>query len=496
MPPQIRQYDNADALPPYNGGDTAPYEHPRPKARMDWPSVVATWVGGIVLLLVVYWLVGRDVKAWLGTTEGGIFKALVALVVCLYIVRRFVLVRQPGGYLVSLQSTMHVSAEKVMLGRLSVEETHAATPGRLLAQQTFSPTYNAPQIAAGDDTVDAEIVSTVPMLPPSEWLTWFDTRPHGLLAAETGGGKSTTFKAVVKSRIERGELVFLIDPHSSDWFGLPSIGGGEDWPAVWAGMQVVIAEYHKRMQERNVYLKLNNRELPHDHFKRITVLLDEANAACLQLSGAKRGEKSKWDQFALALGSGARKVGISIQLLAQSANVEDLQLSGPMVNNFTRLCLDARSVLYLVRQSGDDPERKRELLEAIRDEPYPAAAMQNGRVVLLDRTGLDQVGTPHNPRASLWTEGYERAEQLIGGRTLAQPSRPVVSAAAVASETVRASVPAGAIIYPQTVQSTNGKIAWLLRQGYSYRQIERELSVSHATIRQVSVALQRNAKGA
>ncbi|MBX7251644.1 MAG: DUF87 domain-containing protein, partial [Candidatus Promineofilum sp.] len=68
---------------------------------------------------------------------------------------------------------------------------------------------------------------------PAAWLAWFDTRPHGLLAAETGGGKSTTAKAILKSRIERGEMVFILDPHSSDWFGLPSIGGGEDWGAVW-----------------------------------------------------------------------------------------------------------------------------------------------------------------------------------------------------------------------------------------------------------------------
>ena len=35
-------------------------------------------------------------------------------------------------------------------------------------------------------------------------------------------------------------MIFILDPHSSDWFGLPGIGGGENWPAVWAGMQVVI----------------------------------------------------------------------------------------------------------------------------------------------------------------------------------------------------------------------------------------------------------------
>jgi uncharacterized protein YerC len=43
------------------------------------------------------------------------------------------------------------------------------------------------------------------------------------------------------------------------------------------------------------------------------------------------------------------------------------------------------------------------------------------------------------------------------------------------------------------VASKNAKIAWLLRQKYTYRQIERELSVSHATIATVAAAMQRGA---
>jgi hypothetical protein len=81
------------------------------------------------------------------------------------------------------------------------------------------------------------------------------------------------------------------------------------------------------MQERDLYLKLNNHELPHNHFPRINVLLDEANTACRKLSIAKRGEETKWEQFAEALGSGGAKSDLSIQLLAQSANVEDIGLA-------------------------------------------------------------------------------------------------------------------------------------------------------------------------
>lgn len=315
--------------------------------------------------------------------------------------------------------------------------------------QTSISTSIAPMLDSGDAQ------SGPKMLPSDEWLDWFDTRPHGLLAAETGGGKSTLFKVIAKSRIERGELLFLLDPHSSDWFGLPAIGGGEDWETIWCGMQVVIAEYKVRLAERDAYLQQYRKEKPVEEFQRITVLLDEANTACQKLShGTKRGEESRWDQFAQALGSGARKVGISVQLLAQSPNVEDLNLSGPMLNNFTRICLDARTALMLINQSGGAAEYKRELAQAIEGQEYPAATTIKGKVVLLDRAGLDRIGPPRNPQASLWTEGYDRAEQLISAHQ--QPAQRVVAASAQPITTVRASVPPS----PPPVLSTRSQIAW------------------------------------
>jgi hypothetical protein len=290
----------------------------------------------------------------------------------------------------------------------------------------------------------AETIDTVAMLPPAEWLSWFDARPHGLLAAETGGGKSTLFKLITKSRIERGELVFLLDPHSSDWFGLPGIGGGEDWEAIWCGMQVVINEYRARLDAREAYLQQFGREKPVDDFKRITVLLDEANTACRKFSVAKRGEESRWEQFAEALGSGARKVNLSIQLLAQSPNVEDLELSRPMLNNFTRICLDAYTAQLLIQKSLDEKEQKQALSRAIQGQEYPAATTIKGMAVLLDRTGLDRITPPAHPERALWTEGYQRTEQLIAEmrrlKLSQQPARPVVSASVRPSATARVSI--------------------------------------------------------
>lgn len=49
-----------------------------------------------------------------------------------------------------------------------------------------------------------------------EWLAWLDERPHLLLAAESGGGKSVLAGAVVARRVAaRGDHVAILDPHWS-----------------------------------------------------------------------------------------------------------------------------------------------------------------------------------------------------------------------------------------------------------------------------------------
>jgi hypothetical protein len=458
MGPRIVQHDNLDKLPAGAGShEREPWARPA-RAMLDWRGLAV--LCGFLLIggLFAYWLIGRDVREWISYSWGGLVVKGALVVALLFLAKHWMLVEQPGGYKVFW---FRVNEQRVIEGMLHSQQVWAARDMPNVAQLTLT-NPQAPKVEQQQHMIEAETITTVPMLPPSEWLTWFDSRPHGLLAAETGGGKSTTVKAVLKSRMDRGELVFLIDPHSSDWFGLPSIGGGEDWEAVWAGMKVVIGEYTRRMQERDLYLKQNGHELPHNHFPRINVLLDEANTACRKLSIAKRGEETKWEQFAEALGSGARKVGLSIQLLAQSANVEDIGLSGPMRQNFTRLALDAATTRLMIQREETDAARKKELHEALVGVDYPATAQKNGQVILLDRRGLDQLGAPANPRAALWTEGYEKAGAMLRTpQIVAQhATRPVVSASVQtggANATVRASVAVSAENTRQTEPQT-GKL--------------------------------------
>lgn len=262
------------------------------------------------------------------------------------------------------------------------------------------------------DTLGAaapQLAEQLQATPVSEWLGWLDERPHLLLAAETGGGKTTTTKVILAHRIANGEKVFLIDPHSSDWLGVPSVGGGEDWNEVTAALGSVAEEYRARLEAREAYLAETGKELDRSHFERLTVLLDEANNTQGALDNGPRGKVTPWKEFVKVLGSGARKVNISIILLCQSANVEDLGISGGMRQNFTRVALDDRNIKQMVQFEETNPERRKALYAALEGRSYPATVVRGSQVYLLDRTGLDTypLPSPEEARRAVWDRrGY------------------------------------------------------------------------------------------
>jgi hypothetical protein len=255
-----------------------------------------------------------------------------------------------------------------------------------------------------------EPTQAIQPVPVAEWMRWIDRQPHVLLAAETGGGKSTTAKAVLAPRIEAGENLFIIDPHASEWFDLPSVGGGENWREVQAAMQAVYLEYKRRQEERAQYYAATGRELPVNHWQRLTVVLDEANNARAALDTGKRGTMTPWQQFALTLGSGARKVRISVILLAQSANVDDIGISGAMRDNFCRIALDSGAARKLITSEEPNAQRRKALYAALDGKEYPAVCEMRGAVYLLDRTDLDKQAQPLNARACVW-RGWDYAAQ-------------------------------------------------------------------------------------
>lgn len=287
-------------------------------------------------------------------------------------------------------------AEVMERYRMDVALKHATAPYEMYhSVNTYSPSNQpAPALPAPAEALAA--------IPPAEWLPWVDMQPHLIFAAETGGGKSTLAKAVLAPRIAGGEQAYIIDPHSDVWFDLPIMGGGENWDEVRQALRHVSAEYQRRIDERESYRRETGQALPLDHWTRLTVLLDEANITKLRLDTGARGRLTPWQEFAQVLGSGARKVRISILLLCQSANVEDLGLSGPMRENFLRIALDSTAARKLIQLDEPNPERKKALLQALDGMSYPAVAEHRGRVHLLDRTGLDRVPAPPDAARAAW----------------------------------------------------------------------------------------------
>jgi hypothetical protein len=240
-------------------------------------------------------------------------------------------------------------------------------------------------------------------LPVDHWMDWVNRQPHAMLAARTGGGKSTLAKYILKPRIEAGELAFCIDPHFSpgNWFELEAVGGGENWAEVEKALEAVLDEYHARLER----VKAGAR--PED-FTRLTVLLDEAVIVKAHFD-AEHGRKASnpWLRFTTVMGSGARKTRISVLVMTQSANCDDLGISGPLRENFTRIALDTRTIRQLINE--DLNRDRRDALAAMlpTQGDYPAAVELNGEVFFIDRRNITKVEAPVNSADAAWMAGYE-----------------------------------------------------------------------------------------
>jgi len=228
--------------------------------------------------------------------------------------------------------------------------------------------------------------------PMPEWVDWVLDQPHCLLGGKTRAGKTWLATALLERRIDAGSDIFIIDPHSSDWMGLPT-AGGSGIPERRDALKAVLDEYLRRMAVREAHKRQTGRELPHDYFDPLCVLVDEANSLLEELG-------AEWKTVQKQIASGSRKVGISLLMLAQSPLVEDLGISGAMRENFSRIALDPRSIQTLI-DSERDKARKQALQSEFRTMDRPAAAIIGAEVYLLDRRGL----SPGNASAGarIWT---------------------------------------------------------------------------------------------
>ena len=282
---------------------------------------------------------------------------------------------------------------------------------------SLSNTHNA-----GDNLLEGPAGEAgLAALPPEKWLPVADEAHHVMLGGSTGEGKTITAKAILLARLQAGEQLFVIDPHSSNWYGIAGRAGGEDWQDAQAAITDVFLEYKDRVQYRHQHLLVTGDELPENYFTRLNVIVDEAFLLKENLdTGTRKGVVNYWSLLSEILSSGARKVGISLVLLTQTTNVEDLGISGPLRRNFFRIAIDAPSIRLMIAREETQHDRKQLLYEGLIGLQYPATAEIGGQIHLLDRYGLlPMARTPVDAKARLWVppagRSFVRHEQNTNG---------------------------------------------------------------------------------
>ncbi len=471
------QLDNVDKLPPAAPhADSAPWQAQR-RWLPDWRSLAVLCAFTLLLLLIGYWLFGRDVMDWIRYGNGASWLQWGIWLAFGYVLLRAVISAGMRGLIIE-QRGYKVPVWQATDALQTLAKIDYAYADRLYPNAAAVTITQAPPMLS-DGIIDAEIVpeeDAIGLVPDSEWLGWITELPHTMIAGATETGKTTFSRIELYERLNIGYAGIVLDPKGKDWYGLPVFGGGRDFEAILSVLDQLHAEMAARFRSYAEGARI---------FQPIKVIVDEVPDimdSCLDMR--RKLVDGRWSRFARQLGSLAREIGMSVSLMTQSPLVEDIGMNSAMRKNFTRIALGDEAP-RLIREERDS-KRRAQLQDLLRGQQYPAAMMRRGQVYLLDTSNVLRLSQRYVSNPLHWS------------MSAPQPIKSSVSAAAKAESAVSASVAVpGAIVYPPRVVSQNGKIAFLLRSNYSYRQIERELNVSHATIAQISKALQaQNAKNA
>lgn len=448
MGPRIIQHDNLDKAPASGAHDSAPWM--RSRVLFDWRGLGVLCGSGVIVFLLAYWLFGRDIRYWIADRPWIIYLA-VALAILSY-AKRWLLIEQPGGYRIFF---WQVDGREITRAMTRTMEKYAARTFPNATQLTLTNSQLAPV-----EEIEGEVVEdAITLVPDSEWLPWLVEMPHTMIAGGTGTGKTTLARIEMFERLQQGYAGIILDPKGKDWFGLPVIGGGREFDAILAALDML----HGEMAER--FKAYNQGER---HFEPIKALIDEVPDimdACLDMR--RRLVDGRWMRFSRQLGSLAREIGISVTMMTQSPLVEDIGMNSAMRKNFTRIAMGDEAPL-LIREERDG-KRRAQLQDLLRGQQYPAAMMRRGQVHLLNTSNVPMLAARQIARPIGWS-----IPQLP--QPAQQPARPVVAASAQASATVRASVPASGPVLRQDRMEVY--MIELVKRGRTRKQI-RDWAVAH-----------------
>ena len=394
-------HDSADRVPPAPAGQHA--LRPISGAEFDrasgrrWPaqvwllvSIVA--VAPVALFLYAVWTIASqfaDRYPWivdvLGATGASVLivamvSGAAGLVQWLRVsLARHRLIRSRLGVPVDALSSLNIAPAVAEAAHIQLE-TIRAQYSQYPNLSTYSQAAQPPAQLSAPALLPAPAAGAA-LVPFDQWSGWLNDAPHILIAGATNAGKTTIGKVATRAALLAGASGLVIDPKGKDWFGLPVIGAGRNFPAMLDMLANVTYDLDQRYQE---YGK-GKRD-----FDSTIVVVDEVPdimVACTSATG--RILDPRWSTFARSLGSLAREVRMRVILLSQSPLVEDIGMNSAMRSNYVRIALGDRIPLLI--NEDVDQKRREQLRKAYTGLAYPAAMLRRGQVYLLDTAQLPAI---------------------------------------------------------------------------------------------------------
>lgn len=381
--------DNLDVMPPAQAG---PWSITPTTPRTTWDVVAARGAVGILAGVVGWWLL-PPVAAYAALVIGAAWA-----------LKRFVLSDRIGG--VEIRTWRNdVRGTDIVgpLGMAAVEHARRALPN----VSSYSPSIQqlpAPKVPASADTVEGQVIEAQPeLIQVDAWLPWLtdEMSPHLLLIGKTRTGKSTLADIILAFRARRGDAIAILDPHWStqDKYGNRKWGGiapmARTVPELRSALRALKAEYEER--KRRMALPASDPQFtPEGCFAPLTILIDEVPEVVTELAAIPKAhlDHGIWGETVKIFGSGGAKVNMSVILLSQSPNVEDIGINGKMRENFVTIALANMARPFIDRYASKSTKPQLYLLlgratrEGMLPAELPAAAEYSGECKVLSRDGI------------------------------------------------------------------------------------------------------------
>ena len=385
--------DNLDTPNPRVAHD-GPWSISPHAPRVTWDVVVARGAVGILAGLVGWWLL-PPVAAYAALAIGAAWA-----------LKRFVLSDRIGGVEIrTWRNDVRGTDIVAPLGLAAIEHARRLGPNMSSYSPTIQQLPAGKALPASADTVDAPVVEVLPeIVLVDAWLTWLtdEMSPHLLLIGKTRSGKSTLADIILAFRARRGDRIAILDPHWStqDKYGNKKWGGIAPMARTVAELKAVLralkAEYDER--KRRMALPASDPQFtPEGCFPPLTILIDEVPEVVTELAALPKADRDYgiWGETVKIFGSGGAKVNMSVILLSQSPNVEDVGINGKMRENFTTIALANMARPFIDRYETDKARKPRlfglmaqATREGMKPAELPAAAEYSGECKVLSRDGI------------------------------------------------------------------------------------------------------------